>query len=674
MELYLVNDNNEEYRLTKDAVDDAAMISSFEIKGSDMGKIIEWLGDICQWIYEKIFSGVGTIGQFYKIYGAENVPEGDYTLEIRKIKGEGYTLYRPSETTMKVHVGDSNVNYVGDRVNLGKIDLSIDIYITDIDLGDVTVYAPGIYLNTADPGFAFTSADLGGNALPGTEYVLVNRDETVKIIKAAYKLGKDTFTNAMNLVGTDGYTWKDLSILYNQVITLDEESLQLALNEEQAYKLLVTYWSLIKASAMDPAITFMSNDTNIRVPAILKAKADSSGRVFFGEKNNVTLTWSLEILLRMSNVIVQDIGSTDIDALNLDDETAAIVRLVLSLAKYGLEKGVDFFDEDGQVAADFINDWIYPILQNDRVMEMAKDALTWFIGEDELTAEDKKMLELLPSHAILTKKMPAGKYIMFESSVPRGYLLTPLFYTIDMSWNTDSSLPREWCYVSFANLGVLTPYFAEEYYNYLRSYNASAEADRILNKITGNETGTLIQDIISDKTDVSALMIANYSGIIYNYMGGKYVYGSELEVSAELTKYLYAHGRTAQNLLIFGNEVAKKSKSVVTDRLTRDWKFYTYTTSIRTNLALRTQAILKGIADHIDTTGDNVISSAVKDAVNSAADNIDTSNRSVEETEAAKEKVKEGLSNIMSGIASKARDAAKNTIKTLLGWSQKYGR
>lgn len=674
VELYLVNSNNEEYRLTKNAASEAALISSFDIKGENLGKIIEYLADFCQWIYEMIFDGVDTIGQFYKIYGAENVPEGDYTLEIRRINGDGYTMYRPQNATaISVHVGDSNVNYVGYRQRLGTLDAEFSLGPIDIDLGNVTIYGPGIYLNTVDPGFSFTSADLGGNALPGTGFVLINRDETEKIIKAAYRLGKDTFTNAMNLVGTEGYTWKDLSLLYNHVLTWDQAGQQIALNEEQAYKLLATYWSLVKASAMDPAVAFMSDETDIRLPAILKADAGKNGRVFFGEQNNVTLVWSVEILLRLSNAVVSDISSEDINDLKLDDETAAIVRLVFSLAKYGAEKGVEFFDEDGKPIARVINDWVYPILQNENVMKMARNALAWFIDEDDFSEADRKMLKLLPTHAILTKKMPSGKYILFESSVPDSYIHTPLFYTIDLSWNTGSSRPADWCYVTVGNVGILTPYFAEEYYNYLRSYNASAEADRILNKITGNETGTLIQDIISDRTDVSALMISYYSGIIYNYMGGRYIYGSELELSADLTKYLYAHGRTAQNLLIFGDSVAKKSRSVVTDKITAGWKFYTYTTSIRTNLALRTQAILRGIADSIDTTEDNAVTSAVKETINEAADNLDTSNRISQETTAVKKEAEKTVKNAVTTMAEKAREAAKKAVKTIFGWSRKYG-
>lgn len=675
VELYLVNDKNEEYRLTtSDAPSEAAMISSIRISGSGVGKVIEYLGDVNQWLWEKILDGVDTKGELYKIYGAQHVPEGNYTLEIRSISGDGYSLYAPATTTFSVHVGDDNVNYIGYPEPMGSTDLAIDIPIVgEVDFGNLDLHLPGVFLRTVHPGLYFQSADLGGNALPGTEFVLINRDETVNIVKAAFNLGKDTFTNAMNLVGTDGYEWKDLSLLYNQLLKWDEEGQQIALNEEQAYKLLVTYWSLIKASAMDPTIEFMSNDTNVRIPAILKATADSNGRVYFGEKSNVTLTWSIEILLRMGHVVLDDISKQDIDDLDLnDDETEAIVRLVLSIAKYAMEKGVDYLDENGQVMADFINDWIYPIMQNDNMMVYAKKALLWFIDEDDLTEEDKKMLELLPQHALLTKKMPAGNYIMFESSVPDGYINTPLFYSINIEWHTESENPRDWCYASVGNVGILLPYFAEEYYDYLRSYNASAEADKVLNWISDGKTGTMIQDIISDKTDVSALMITYYSGIVYNYMGGKYLYDSELELAADLTKYLYAHGRTAQNLLIFGNEIAKKSKSVVTDEINYDWTFYTYSTSIRTNLALRTKSILQKIADSIDTTGGNAISTTAKDIVQKTADSIDTTNRIIEQTTAIKNKIEDKVKSTASSIGSKLLSGTKDAIKTVFRWSQKY--
>lgn len=111
--------------------------------------------------------------------------------------------------------------------------------------------------------------------------------------------------------------------------------------------------------------------------------------------------------------------------------------------------------------------------------------------------------------------------------------------------------------------------------------------------------------------------------------------------------------------------MAKKSKSVITDNINSEWKFYTYTTSIRTNLALRTRSILKGIAESIDTSDDNKINSAIKDAMNSAVDRIDTTNRIIEETTAIKNKVEEKIENTVTTITEKARSAIKNAINSL---------
>lgn len=80
VEMYLVNDQNQEYKLTKDAVPDAAFLSSFKYRAYGLigysEYIYSWIQGICQWLV----SDGETYGEFYRIYGATNVPEGDYTL------------------------------------------------------------------------------------------------------------------------------------------------------------------------------------------------------------------------------------------------------------------------------------------------------------------------------------------------------------------------------------------------------------------------------------------------------------------------------------------------------------------------------------------------------------------------------------------------------------------
>ena len=53
----------------------------------------------------------------------------------------------------------------------------------------------------------------------------------------------------------------------------------------------------------------------------------------------------------------------------------------------------------------------------------------------------------------------------------------------------------------------------------------------------------------------------------------------------------FAYGRTTQNLLKFAAKVARESRNVISCEITPEWKYYTATSSIRTNLALQLQSV-----------------------------------------------------------------------------------
>lgn len=661
VDMYLVDKENDyEYKLTKDAVEDAAFLSSFKYTAYGVYGWSEYVLKLLQTAFGWALSDVDTVGQFYKIYGATDVPEGDYTLEIRQINGDGYKLWQPESGELTVHVGDSHVNYVGYEAPIGKKTTDIGSW----QIGSVELSLPGVFLKAEKPGFSFRSTDLGGNALPGTTFTLVNRDEVEKIVKASVALGKDTFTNAMNLYGTEGFTWDDLNVLDKELLQWDSENRQITLNDEAAYKLLATYWALLQASATDPLITFFSNDTDIRLPAILQATADENGIVSFNDDKNVTLIWSMQILLKLSNLVLNDLDDiVSLDGMFADPSTQAIVELTITIAKYLAREGQEYLDENGDLAAEFINTWIYPILQNDSVMEYATDTLKQFVGDD-LSPEMQKLLEMLPKHAILTRKMPAGNYIMFESSVPDGYACTPLYYTMKMEWNTESQNIGDWCHVSVGDCGILLPYYAEQFYTYLRQFDLGAAADSVLDNITAGRVDSLIQDTLSGKTDVTAAAIGYQSYIIYYYMGGNLVYDTQAELAADLTKYLYAYGRTSQNMMMFADKVMKEAKGVVTSEISEDWTFYTISTSLRTNIALSTKAIINNLADSIDTT-DNQLLGSVKQSMKELADKIDTENHIQDQTTELKNKVDAAVKDAASSALKAGMKAAKSFVKWL---------
>lgn len=82
-------------------------------------------------------------------------------------------------------------------------------------------------------------------------------------------------------------------------------------------------------------------------------------------------------------------------------------------------------------------------------------------------------------------------------------------------------------------------------------------------------------------------------------------------------------------------------------------------------MALQVQSFLRGIADSVDTTGaGSNVSQAVKDSVNTAADNMDTSNRIQEQTTAVQKQVKESILSIAKNAAKKLVSQLKSSV----GW------
>ena len=670
VEMYLVNKDGQEYKLTQENASETAFIASFKYRSEGDGGITGWFVDLVQSAYEWLFDDFDQVESLYRIYGAKNVPEGEYTLEIRSIADDGFKLIKPETRELKVTVEKSATKtcYVGFESMVGMLDLTIPIIDTTIYKAIMTM--PGVFLQSSDPGIEFTSANLGDQPVPGSEFVMVNRDETEKLIKAFYGLGKETFESAMSLIGTEGYTWKELSILYNEVLKWDSENAQISIDGKNAYKLLGTYWSLMQASAKEPLLNFLKDDTELRVPAILAATADENGVVHFGPDNNVTLIWSLEILQKMGGVAFNKIEEYGlIDELFPDPMTGAIIKFVIKLGKSYLGSDNMLWDADGNLKKDFINGTMYLLLQNDNIMEFAQDKLNWIVG-DNLTEEEKEFLKLLPDHALLTKKMPAGKYILLETSVPEGYFRSPFFYTVDLEWHPEAKYARDWYYASVADLGLIAPYFAEDFYDWLRNYDFKVEADKVLNYITDDKTGDLIAKTLTGENDITKYTITYFSNILYNYMGGSLLYNSELDLAKDMTKHLYAYGKSAQNLLQFGDQVATRSKSVVAGQLTKDWIFYNYSTSLRTNSALKTQKILNGVAKAIDTTEDHPVTSAVKSTIQKIADKIDTTNRIKDQVTNIQNKISSFFSDIGSKIGNKVLDGVFNALKTVLGWSK----
>ena len=370
---------------------------------------------------------------------------------------------------------------------------------------------PGLWLQSIEPGFSFSKTDIGSNPVAGADFVLISRDDLTSVLNFMVKLGKANFDSIMkNIKDPEKFNFKEVLELQKNVISFDKNG-QLQFDAISAYKLIKTLAVLLG----DVDVMKEFKDAGCKIPAVLSAVSKENGVVTFDRTKNITLVWMIPIL--------QEIAKTGKDAIQNEDYKK-IIAFVSTL-----------LDATGGIASSVINTVVYPFVQR-----------MGLVGD----------------------KMPTGHYFLFERKAPDGYFCSPIVYTVIVTWSD-----ADWVYANVADLGIITPYFAEGLYTFVRKTTVAGIMDKVINGISGKEVN-LIDSILSDNLDVTAATIAYAAEIIYNNLGGNKKYESVNECAKALSKYLYASGRTSQNLLIFAVKTARRSKAFFTGDLTTDWQFY----------------------------------------------------------------------------------------------------
>ena len=532
---------------------------------------------------------------------------------------------------------------------------------------------PGVWLTRQEPGFSFKSVNFGGEAVPGSEFIMIHREELEKVVKAMISAGKVSFEAALETLGDkeSGASWEDINLLNKQIVTWDTESNEIALDYDQARELLTSYITLLWNAAIPGISLMMSEELDLHLPAMLKATADENGIVRFERDNNITLVWGIDIITKLIKTvgeITADSGELINNIVAENSESKALIAVVdlanrIIQVTAGSDKYAEYLDKGAEVVKEQINQWVYPILQNDDIPAKLNSTAKYLVdlfGVEEGFLTD--LVSILPTHAILTEKMPTGHYIMMQSAAPKGYLRNPVFYTISVVWDTSKPSVYDWVYVNVANIGIIGPYFAEDYYTFLRNNSLIKTGDTIISKLTGKESDVLARTI-TDTTMVPTT-IAYFAGIIYNNMGGSAVYASQEALVTEMSKYLLSHGVNAQNLWIFANQVNDRAKAVVTSEITEDWYFYNIKENLHSNYADAAKAILNGKKEAL--TEKNLVSSSVTaiiDAKISIIDKVDTAITNA--TSKYVEAVKEATSSATKSIVSKATSTAKSLLSKL---------
>ncbi|MBQ8082833.1 MAG: hypothetical protein IJ241_01480 [Clostridia bacterium] len=484
---------------------------------------------------------------------------------------------------------------------------------------------PGLWCAESEAGFAFTDVDVAETGITGSEYLLVNRDELIDVLKFMKELGKDAFQGAIKATfgGTATYadgTVKDYDSIVNLYFELvKSEDGQLSLDYDTAFAILKTYLGVISdMNLFDRVVDTDTGDalTPIKlkypIPAFLQATSDENGIVKFNRNSNVTLTWMLQIIPQITNALG--------DASFVQDNQ--VLNLLVKVANYAAPIVKEYGEK-------IINTLVYPFAQR--------------LG-------------------LVGKKMASGNYIMFQTKAAEGYWINPLAYTMILTWENDT-----WLYVTVADLGIIMPYFFEGFYEFVRNTTFAGTIDKFLNQITGKDIN-LISRILTDELDITektgeiltGALTAFVGQIGFESLGLDTIFATKSDFVAGLNKYLYENGRTAQNLMIYVNQQAMRAKAVYTGYVTENWYFYNLDKSPTTTATKLIDKSTKNIAAaFVNPTKSGIVTKSG----NTVKSIVSTIGYKVEETaQNIRTQVKSTIGAAIQSVVQKAFDSVKTSV------------
>lgn len=494
---------------------------------------------------------------------------------------------------------------------------------SDLDLSYKFLF-PGLWCAESDAGFSFTDVDVAETGISGSEYLLVNRDEVVNVLKFMTDLGKDTFKAALKATfgGTVTYadgtvkTYDSIAKMYLELVK--SKNGQLSLDYDTAFAILKTYVGVISDMKLFDRVVEPTDNLltpyklKNPIPGFLLATSDEKGVVTFNRNNNITLTWMLKIIPS----ILDKVGNTSLVKDN------KVLNLLIQLSDYAAK----FVDKYG---TKIINTLVYPFAQR--------------LG-------------------LVGKKMASGKYLMFQTKAGDGYWINPLAYTMVLTWENET-----WLYVTVADLGIVMPYFAADFYDFVRNTTFAGTIDNFLSKITGKEVN-VISDILTDKIDMTKELNQTVMGALtafvgtvgFKSLGMDSIFNSKSDFTSGLNKYLYENGRTAQNLMIYLNRQAMKAKSVYAGYVDTNWYFYNLNKS---PTITATKLIDKSTKDIAAAFVNPTKSGIVTKTGNTVSKVINTIGSRIEKTaQAIRTKIKSTIGATLSSVVKKTLQHVKSTI------------
>ena len=173
--------------------------------------------------------------------------------------------------------------------------------------------------------------------------------------------------------------------------------------------------------------------------------------------------------------------------------------------------------------------------------------------------------------------MPTGYYLMFQKSAPAEYRRSLFAYTMQVEWKTET-----WVYATIADLGIIGPYFAEEFYTFVRNTTFEGTIDKFLGGILNKDDFDLFTKVLNGETDITDKAYQTVLGALNAFIGQEAfsglgldkVFATRTDLISGMIHYLLDNGRTTQNLMVYLNKQVKKAKSVYTSNVDENWYFY----------------------------------------------------------------------------------------------------
>lgn len=575
------------------------------------------------------------VGPLAGIEGTLNLPEAfddAYDTFANAMNKMAKTAEDVKNAATNSNLFDSLANFIGDITKMGPIydwfkQWTAPTFSTSDEISkDYRFGFPGLWCAESEAGFAFTDVDVAETGITGSEYLLVNRDELVDVLKFMMDLGKDAFQGALKATFGGEMTYADGTVKdYDSIVNLyfqlvKSEDGQLSLDYDTAFAIVKTYIGVI--SDMNLFDRVVDTDTGdiltpmklkYPIPAFLQAASDENGVVKFNRDSNITLTWMLKIIPQ----ITEKLGDADFVKDN------KILNLLMEVANYA----APIIDEYG---SKIINTLVYPFAQR--------------LG-------------------LVGKKFGSGTYIMFQTKAAEGYWINPLAYTMKMTWEDDT-----WLYVTVADLGLIVPYFTEAFHDFVRNTTFAGTIDKFINSIAGKDVNLIAGILDPEGIDITKEMGKVVTGALtafvgqigFESLGLDTIFATKSDFVAGLNKYLYENGRTAQNLMIYVNQQAMRAKAVYTGYVTEDWYFYNLDKSPTTTATKLIDKSTKNIAAAFVNPTKSEIVTKTGNTVKSI---VSTIGYKVEETaQNIRTQVKSTIGAAIQSVVQKAFDSVKTSV------------